>query len=96
MRSHKALDCPLADFSALVAWHDIEMKKDINEAFVVRPDGFDILRDYIAELDHILITGKVSDFQVLRTMRNDLDITRKEFVKLKMEGLYEDGKGGEQ
>lgn len=96
MRSHKALDQKVFSFETLVPWHDIEMERRESGEFVTKPNGFDPLRDYVSELDEILITGKVRDFDKLRELRKDLEELRDRFLKLKLEGLYEpDEEGGQ-
>lgn len=96
MSSHKALNMPIGDIMTFHAWHDIELMESSNGEPVLRPHGCDPIRNYIEELDEILITGKVSDFDVLRGLRKDLDEIHRKFVQLKFEGWYESEKGGAQ
>lgn len=96
MSSHKALNMPIGDIMTFHAWHDIELMVSNNGDPVLRPNGVDPLKVYIDTLDEILVTGKVSDFNVLRAMRKDLDEIHQKFVQLKFEGWYESEKGGAQ
>ena len=94
MSSHKALNMPIGDIMTFHAWHDIELMVSNNGDPVLRPNGADPLRLYIDAIDEILVTGKVSDFNVLRAIRKDLDEIHRKFVQLKFEGWYESKKGG--
>lgn len=89
MSSHKALNERVDRFETLVPWHDIEMERRENGEFVTKPNGFDPLRNYVSELDEILITGKVKDIDTLRKLRKDLKELHDELLKVKLEGLYE-------
>lgn len=77
--SSKIANERIGEYPTLVKWSDPQYRMKDNGKIEFLQGGFNPLRDYILEIDRILITGDVSNARVLRNLRADLDTISNDF-----------------
>lgn len=85
--SRAASSYPVYTYSTLDKWADVEYHRNAKGEWLPVVSGFNPLRDYIQEIEHILCTGKIGNHDTLCDLRTDLIRLDADFNRKNFDGL---------